>query len=707
MKKYLTKIENIDADDPEWAAIFSGYFATIDKDRANDITLPSAFNNTMPRYMENPVLLLNHSVDNIIGQVLDYDIDDKGVWIKAGVQGLTALGRDIAALIKAGILKTMSFAYDVIDADWGRDGAPNILKEVELYEISVVTIPANTRAIISEAKKKGINLDEKTINIFSLQGGRMKGEKQMTAINEIAALEKKVDEFLGPNGTVKSTLEKAEERLASMQKTINDLHDMQRLSKEKVAELEQGLITKSEFITFSDRVKKDLENALTELEKAKSASRLVDTKIGWKEWHSNLLSGQYKYLRDDNARPLSELHQKAYHYFQASVDYKSSPDGEFLRKMRDAYDACLFTYQYFLGRKKQINIQSLKSYQFLHQMMEYIDPEFAKAMYSTGSGLGDEWVPTLASAELMSMIRLQPNLANYFPQFNMPSNPYEWPIVSSGATAYLAAEAAINNPVELSKSDIGTGKITFNANIHAVAVPVSPELIEDAIVDLVGEIRSEIATALNEGMEKAIINGDTTAIHRDTNIVTDNTYDIRKSFMGLRFIAIDSSKTFDTQSTTAGVGDGTTAFAAKDVRYTRQLMGDLGVNPRESLYITSISPFFYILSMSEFAKANEFGYVSTWYSGELPIVDGCELYVSANFPETMGTTGLGNTASNRKGILCCNRTKFKIGERRGITVEFEKNIRTQQWTFVATRRTDFQKMTPSTKYPVAYGYNIA
>lgn len=707
MNKYLCKIENIDSNSPELAAVFSGYFSTIDKDRGNDITLPTAFTDTMPKYMENPVLLLNHSVDNVIGQVLEYKIEDNGVWIKAGIHGLTQLGRDIAALVKAGILKTMSFAYDVLEADWGKNGEPNILKKLELYEISIVTIPMNPQALILEAESKGIKLDNSTVKLLRQRTGVTKGEKYMPSINEITVLEKKVDEFLGSNGTVTTALEKAESQLASMQKTIDSLHEMQKLSKQKVEELEKGLITKSEYQTFSDRVKKDLENILSELEKAKSASRLIDTKSGWQEWHSNLLAGQYKYLRDDNGNPLSELHQKSYHYFQANVDYKTVPDGEFLRKMREAYDVFLFTYQYLLGRHKRVHIHSLKSYQFLRQMMEYVDPEFAKAMYSTGTGLGDEWVPTLASSELMAAIRLQPNLGNYFYRFNMPSSPYEWPIISSGATAYLASEASVDNPPEAAKTNISTGKITFTAKTHIVAVPVSPELIEDAIVDLVGEIRTEIATALNEGEEKALINGDTTATHRDTNLVTDNTYDIRKSYMGLRFLAIDASRTFDTQSTSAGIGDGTTAFAAKDVRYTRQLLGELGTNPRECLYITSISPFFYILSMSEFAKANEFGYISTWYSGELPIVDGCELYVSGVFPETLAATGLGTSASTTKAILCCNKTKLKVGEKRGITIEFEKNIRTQQWTFVATRREDFQKMTPSTKYPVAYGYNIA
>jgi HK97 family phage prohead protease len=160
MKKYISKFENTNDDNPEWAAVFTGYFTTIDRDRGNDIVLPTAFIDTMPRYMENPVLLFNHNPDNIIGQVLDYKIEDKGVWIKAGIQGFTTLGRDIAALVKSGILKTMSFAYDVLEADWGRDGTPNILKKLEIYEVSVATIPMNVEAVVIEAKQKGIDFTQ-------------------------------------------------------------------------------------------------------------------------------------------------------------------------------------------------------------------------------------------------------------------------------------------------------------------------------------------------------------------------------------------------------------------------------------------------------------------------------------------------------------------------------------------------------------------
>ena len=42
--------------------------------------------------------------------------------------------------------------------------------------------------------------------------------------------------------------------------------------------------------------------------------------------------------------------------------------------------------------------------------------------------------------------------------------------------------------------------------------------------------------------------------------------------------------------------------------------------------------------------------------------------------------------------LVFNRNAFKIGVRRGMTVQFVQNIRTQQWDFVSTMRKSFQSM---------------
>ena len=58
------------------------------------------------------------------------------------------------------------------------------------------------------------------------------------------------------------------------------------------------------------------------------------------------------------------------------------------------------------------------------------------------------------------------------------------------------------------------------------------------------------------------------------------------------------------------------------------------------------------------------------------------------------------------GMLAFKPSEFKIGNYRPITVEYDKNILTQQWAFVSTMRKTMEKMAPSAELPVALGYKI-
>ena len=57
----------------------SGYASTSDTDRYNDRVLPTAFTDTMPVYMGNPVMLLQHDAMKLIGSFDQYAIDTRGL----------------------------------------------------------------------------------------------------------------------------------------------------------------------------------------------------------------------------------------------------------------------------------------------------------------------------------------------------------------------------------------------------------------------------------------------------------------------------------------------------------------------------------------------------------------------------------------------------------------------------------------------------
>lgn len=128
--------------------VIEGYANTSSKDRVGDVVIPSAFQKSLPTYMSNPILLVNHDWNDIGGVVQDAQITDKGLYIKARISDTR---EDLKTLVREGCLRTFSIGYNEIDADVDESTKTKYIKELELLEISVVSVPANTEAMFTTA----------------------------------------------------------------------------------------------------------------------------------------------------------------------------------------------------------------------------------------------------------------------------------------------------------------------------------------------------------------------------------------------------------------------------------------------------------------------------------------------------------------------------------------------------------------------------
>lgn len=124
--------------------VIEGYANTKSKDRVGDVVIPSAFADSLPTYMTNPVLLSNHDWNEVCGVVLSANITDDGLFIRARISDTRP---DIKTLVKEGCLRTFSIGYNELDADFDEGTQTKFVKKIELLEISVVSVPANTEAL--------------------------------------------------------------------------------------------------------------------------------------------------------------------------------------------------------------------------------------------------------------------------------------------------------------------------------------------------------------------------------------------------------------------------------------------------------------------------------------------------------------------------------------------------------------------------------
>ena len=146
------------ADD---AGIISGYFSTYDRtpDSYGDVIAKGAFTETIAKRKESGhpfPLCWNHDLNQIIGSVNPEDIrdTDKGPLMTASFFN-SELAQEKREIVKSGVVYQFSFAYDVLEAGPTEleDGTKvNELRKLDLFEVSIVPIPANQNAVMTDVK---------------------------------------------------------------------------------------------------------------------------------------------------------------------------------------------------------------------------------------------------------------------------------------------------------------------------------------------------------------------------------------------------------------------------------------------------------------------------------------------------------------------------------------------------------------------------
>lgn len=106
-------------------------------------------------YKRNPIVLFSHSPEMPIGTTRAIGLVDGKLTaeIEFAPAGISHKADEICALTKAGILKSVSIGFDPVEAEPlnpSRPRGPQKYLKWILCEISVVAIPANTEAIVTE-----------------------------------------------------------------------------------------------------------------------------------------------------------------------------------------------------------------------------------------------------------------------------------------------------------------------------------------------------------------------------------------------------------------------------------------------------------------------------------------------------------------------------------------------------------------------------
>lgn len=334
-----------------------------------------------------------------------------------------------------------------------------------------------------------------------------------------------------------------------------------------------------------------------------------------------------------------------------------------------------------------------------HTPTEFIEKTgLGKALSSVSGSSGANWVPQGWSSEMLHDYENDLMLHDVFQSFDMPNDPFNYPFIDgAGIQSYIRSESTSDEPSKYRSSEPTDDNIQFSTKEFAVRVLYTRKLSEDAIITWLPELKRKITRRMAEDVEDAIINGDITATHMDSDVVLS--MDHRKAWKGLR-------KWANSESTEYDVTTGSTSFQASDGMRVQEKMGKFAIRTTEGVWVMSFPAYIQARAFDEFETVDTAGARASIFTGQVGFWYGFPVITSAFVRTDLNTTGVYQSGQTKTEFLGIHHPSFRIGYRREEDVESEKDIDTGLYKIVATMRLDFRATLPTGNKIVGAGINV-
>jgi HK97 family phage prohead protease len=122
-------------------------------DRMGEVVVQSGID--LSEFRQNPIILWSHNMEQPIGTAVEIGLQ-KGLLtakVEFAPEGMSKKADEICAMVKAGLIKTVSIGFDPVETEpmnSQRPKGPQKYLKSTLLEVSFVSIPANAEAIVTE-----------------------------------------------------------------------------------------------------------------------------------------------------------------------------------------------------------------------------------------------------------------------------------------------------------------------------------------------------------------------------------------------------------------------------------------------------------------------------------------------------------------------------------------------------------------------------
>lgn len=627
------------------SVMIRGMASTADFDRAGDSISAEAWTKGgLKNFEKNPIILFNHDYDRPIGRATGMKAGPNGLELECKISK-SAPG-NVAELVKDGVLGAFSVGFRVKDADYIKETDGLMIKDAELFEVSVVSVPCNQAATFSLAKsfnsmteyeefKKtftnrvdlaGQTLAKDEVNTSSVASDTpekadlsAQQEIKMSEVNtpeiDLEAFAKKVAEQTAANIAMKQAEQKAAEK-AEQEKAAAEVAA-------KAAQEEQvktAVVTAVE--TGAERLQADLEAKLAE-----------------KDADFNATLAAFKKELEEKSDELAKMRDSKRTFADRTTNNDLTKWG------KD------FMQAHILGviTGKGMNTVFGQSVQ-----------QKAGIDYATNAGDIDQEV----SRQIEKEVTLNLRTAGLFREIQVNGAATVLPIQPDVEPATFQTGAASAGNLEnrdASDSTYKPSQVILNAYRLISQTFMDNHVDEEVLVNLMPMLVESVARAHARAVDNAIING-------------------AGSITGL-----DGYATASSVAPSIGGGD---VLTAANLLTARKAMGKYGINPTDVAYIVSQSRYYELIEDSGFADITDVGSdIATKITGAIGAVYGSPVIVSDSF------------AAESAGVPCAfavNTRNYAIPRLRGVQVETDYEVGNQRRVIVATQSLGFEELVADT-----------
>jgi len=633
-------------DEDDGSIHICGMASTHDEDRANDVIMAEAWTKGGLRNFEkNPIILFNHDYNKPIGRATGLKVTDNGLELKAKIS--KSAPDSVAQLVKEGILGAFSVGFRVKDADYLAETDGLKIKDAELFEVSVVSVPCNQAATFSLAKSfdsmEEYNEFKKTFtNRVDLAGQSLaKDEKSSLASDTPDEAEKSAREEIKMSEEVKTP----EIDLEAFAKKVAE----ETAAKIAMKQAESKAAEEKAAKEAAEKAQADAEAKAQQEEEVKTA-----IKTGIESGADRLLADVQADLNKRNA-DMEETLAK----YKRELEEKS----EEIAKMRDSK-------RVFADRAEKSDISKwgrdfLTAHMLGVMTRKGWNTDFAQDLqqkagvnYAANAADIDQEVSSLIEKEIMHELKV----ARLFREIPVNGGATVLPIQTDAGKAAWATAATsgnLENRPQVTANQYNAKQVVLNAYRLVSSTFMDNDVDEQVLINLMPMLIESVARAHGRAVEDVILNGNGTISGLDNYAAA--------------------------HSTTLSIGSAT-RLTSGVLLAAREDMGKYGLNPADMAFVVSQNSYFDLLNDANFQTLDEVGSdLAARVVGTIGAVYGTPVVVSEEFP---------SEAAGAPAAFAVNTRNYVTPRLRGVSVEQDYEVMNQRRVIVASQSLGFEEILP-------------